>query len=71
MDENKPDSIEDLGTSGVAIQPSILKEREVLSYPAVKENIDFIRESHPKAVERADDIQVLNQYWEMLNSEQF
>ncbi|AXB31851.1 hypothetical protein DSB67_10005 [Vibrio campbellii] len=69
--KNKPDSIENLDTSGVAIQPSILKEREVLSYPAVKENIDFIRESHPKAVERADDIQVLNQYWAMLNSEQF
>lgn len=55
-------------SADISIKPSVLKESEVLSYPVVKDSIDVIRQIHPKAVERADDIQVLNEYAEYLSS---
>ena len=42
-------------------------EVEVLSYIDVKNSIDKIRKIHPKALERSDDIRVLNQYFEYIN----
>ena len=50
------------------VKPSIESEQAVLSYLDVKNSIDTIRKTHPKALERSDDIEVLNQYLEYLQN---
>ncbi|TKE88180.1 hypothetical protein FCV53_23320 [Vibrio sp. F12] len=51
------------------VKPSIESEQAVLSYLDVKNSIDTIRKTHPKALERSDDIEVLNQYLEYLQNQ--
>lgn len=51
------------------VKPSIESEQAVLSYLDVKNTIDTIRKTHPTALERSDDIEVLNQYFEYIQGQ--